>query len=337
MTYELPKEYVEKVGKVDSMNFLGSYALERPELTYAYLNKLTTLLSELGLDFHTLPLRFFAKYLTKHILKNDLYHQLEELRLKQMLTANRHPLESHIKLAPEELKVSEEEIKEEMLRAEYQKTNATDSFDTVSAPNLIHPLSKHDCWLQLGLTLVELGEVAAGKQFLKESLKCAKILGQGEQVGRIHAGLSEIAFLEGESQEAVQHLLLAHRLCKGASNWQRIVQLGSRVLAGLRKYDILRNFLRKIHATVGELVEESLKEGKERSGFRIEVTELKQLLVAVETALMHLAFREVVDEDTPDNRAGFAAGLQALEKTLEDRNRVLWNTHNYEQALRNFS
>lgn len=68
--YELPKEYIDKVNKVDNMNFLGTYALEKPELTYTYLNKLADLLSSLGLDYHTLPLRFLAKYLTRHILRN---------------------------------------------------------------------------------------------------------------------------------------------------------------------------------------------------------------------------------------------------------------------------
>lgn len=52
------------------MNFLGTYALEKPELTYTYINKLAELLSSLGLDYQTVPLRFLAKYLTKHILRN---------------------------------------------------------------------------------------------------------------------------------------------------------------------------------------------------------------------------------------------------------------------------
>lgn len=44
IAYEFPKDYIDKVSKVDNMNFLGTYALEKPELTYTYLNKLADLL-----------------------------------------------------------------------------------------------------------------------------------------------------------------------------------------------------------------------------------------------------------------------------------------------------
>lgn len=72
-------------------------------------------------------------------------------------------------------------------------------------------------------------------------------------------------------QEAVQHLLLAHRLCKSTSNWQKIIILAEKNLIGIKKYDILKNLLSKIQLTVGELIEESSKEGKERAGFRTEI------------------------------------------------------------------
>jgi hypothetical protein len=80
------------------MNFLGTYTLERPELTYSYLCKLTDMLSDVGLDYQTIPLRFLLKYITKHILRNDHYHLLEELKLKRIFMVNRHPMESSIKI-----------------------------------------------------------------------------------------------------------------------------------------------------------------------------------------------------------------------------------------------
>lgn len=59
------------------MNFLGTYTLEKPELTYAYLTKLIDMLTDIGLDYQTIPLRLISKYITKYILKNDNYWLLE--------------------------------------------------------------------------------------------------------------------------------------------------------------------------------------------------------------------------------------------------------------------
>jgi hypothetical protein len=52
------------------MNFLCTYALEKPELTYTYLSKLTELMSTLGLDYQTIPLRFISKYITRYIIRD---------------------------------------------------------------------------------------------------------------------------------------------------------------------------------------------------------------------------------------------------------------------------
>lgn len=93
---------------------------------------------------------------------------------------NRHPLESAVKIDFEAIKITEEEIKEEQLKAEYQKVNLTDTnngFDVVSAPNLVQPLTKSGCWFELGRVLIDFGEIALAKTHLREALECAKILG----------------------------------------------------------------------------------------------------------------------------------------------------------------
>jgi hypothetical protein len=80
------------------MNLLGEYSLEKPELTYVYLCKLTEFLQDIGLDYQSIPARYIAKYICSHILKNDSYILLEDLKLKKILIANRHPLEGSIKI-----------------------------------------------------------------------------------------------------------------------------------------------------------------------------------------------------------------------------------------------
>lgn len=80
------------------MNFLGNYTLDKPELTYTYLTKLADMLSDIGLDYQTIPIRFIAKYITKHILQNEHYHLLEEIKLKKIFMANRHPYEATLKI-----------------------------------------------------------------------------------------------------------------------------------------------------------------------------------------------------------------------------------------------
>jgi hypothetical protein len=103
-----------------------------------------------------------------------------------------------VKVDFEAIRITEEEIKEEQLRAEYQKVSLADnatSFDAVSAPNLVQPLSKSACWFEFGRVLVDFGEITLAKTHLREALECAKILGNNEQIGRIHVHLCEIAYL----------------------------------------------------------------------------------------------------------------------------------------------
>lgn len=75
------------------------------------------MISDVGLDYQTIPLRFLSKYITKHILENNHYYLLEELKLKRVFMNNRHPMESSIKIDFENIKITEDEIKEELLKA----------------------------------------------------------------------------------------------------------------------------------------------------------------------------------------------------------------------------
>lgn len=115
-------------------------------------------------------------------------------------------------------------------------------------------------------------------------------------------------------QEAVQHLLLAHRLCKLTANWQKIIMLACRNLIAIKKYDILGSLLEKVQATVGELIEESSKEGKERTGFKTETNQLTQLLISADIAMAYLAFRVVLEENTAEHRNSFTKALDNLQK-----------------------
>jgi hypothetical protein len=106
--------------------------------------------------------------MTKYILKNDNYYLLEELKLKRILQASRHPLEQSIKINFEELIISEEDIRDELLKSEYYKTTGQEeSLELVYSPNLIKPLTRHECWFSIGKILVEFGEIYTAKIFLR--------------------------------------------------------------------------------------------------------------------------------------------------------------------------
>jgi len=102
--------------------------------------------------------------------------------------------------------------------------------------------------------LVEFGEVSTAKIYLNEALKCAKIMKTSDLIGKIHLSLCEIAYLEGEQEEAMKNLSLAHRLCKALPEWQKIVELASRIMIDLRKYDQLKSFLIKVISITTELI-----------------------------------------------------------------------------------
>ena len=184
----------------------------------------------------------------------------------------------------------------------------------------------------MGKTLLEMGEVALGKRLLNESLNCAKIVSNSELMGRIHTLLSEVADLEGENQEAVQHLLLAHRLCKSTQNWQPIIILACKELTSIKKYEILKNFLGKVHLTVLELIEETGKEVKDKNTFITELTELRQLVLSSELAMLYLSFKELMEEDLSENRQCFSNAIKTLQTTTL-QNPLFLNTHNFQFIL----
>ena len=110
--------------KVENSSFLSTSTLEKPELTYAYLLKLSSMMNSIGLDYETLPLNFLSRYLAKYVLKNEDYWLLEQLRLKQILSRSRHPAEETVAIDFKGFGISEEEVREELIRAENQRSNA---------------------------------------------------------------------------------------------------------------------------------------------------------------------------------------------------------------------
>lgn len=67
----------------------------------------------------------------------------------------------------------------------------------------------------------------------------------------------------------MRNVSIAHRLCKKVSEWQRIVLNASKVMIEVHRYDSLKCFLVKVMTTVSELIEESTREGKKGSTFKI--------------------------------------------------------------------
>jgi hypothetical protein len=42
---------------------MGSYTFEKPELTYSYLKNLAQVFNTYGLNYHTIPIYFFQKFI----------------------------------------------------------------------------------------------------------------------------------------------------------------------------------------------------------------------------------------------------------------------------------
>lgn len=237
---------------------MGLTTLEKPELTYCYVRKLMALMSSLGLDYETIPLSFFGIYLTRFILKNKNYEVLEKLKMKAVLVRAKHPLEETVKINFNEFRITEEEINEEMSHVKCQKVsqNSEDNLLDVSvAPNLVPPLSNYRYWYMVAMVLLDFGEVSTAKTYLTEAMKCAKVVNDPDLLGKIYIGLSEAAYLEGELDEAMKNVSLAHRLCKEVADWQAIVVLASKIMLSIKKYESLKSFLGKVMATTGELID----------------------------------------------------------------------------------
>jgi hypothetical protein len=147
---------------------LGRSTLEKPELTYCYIQKLMTLMISLGLDYETVPLSFFGIYLMKFIIKNQNYELLEKMKLKRVLTKCRHPLQESIKINFSEFKITEEELNEEMSHVKCQKVsqNAEENgLEANAEPNLIQPLSNYRYWYLAGVTLLDFAEISTAKVY----------------------------------------------------------------------------------------------------------------------------------------------------------------------------
>ena len=79
----------------------------------------------------------------------------------------------------------------------------------------------------------------------------------------------------------MKHLSLSHRLCKSLEEWQKIVELASKIMMGLKKYDQLKTFLAKVISTTAELINENERDGKDVNNFKSEMSDLMQLSLIV--------------------------------------------------------
>lgn len=70
---------MSKIKNLEDPNFMGNYSFEKPELTLAYLKNLSDIISNYGLDLHNLPIIFFKKFISKHIINNPNFYEVAEL------------------------------------------------------------------------------------------------------------------------------------------------------------------------------------------------------------------------------------------------------------------
>lgn len=73
-------------------------------------------------------------------------------------------------------------------------------------------------------------------------------------------------------------------------------------MSGVKKFDSLKSFLKKVMITMNELMEQISKDGKKGSNFRTELNEMRQLNVAVQTALVTMCYKVVLEEDVIENQ-----------------------------------
>ena len=64
---------------------MGSYTFEKPELTFSYLKNLTQIFNSYGLNYHTVPINFFKKFIANEILDNKNYFEVADLEMKLIL------------------------------------------------------------------------------------------------------------------------------------------------------------------------------------------------------------------------------------------------------------
>lgn len=102
---------------------MGTYTFEKPELTFSYVNHLIHIFDMYGLTLQAVPLHFFTKYISKHILGNELLSLLASLKLKYSLFAMKHPLESAVKINLDELVITAQEQKSEKILSENGRNN----------------------------------------------------------------------------------------------------------------------------------------------------------------------------------------------------------------------
>ena len=78
---ELGKEFIDKIKILEDPNFMGTYAFEKPELTFTYMRHLTKILTSYGLNLHAIPVLYIEKLFTSEILGNKLYTYVVELEI----------------------------------------------------------------------------------------------------------------------------------------------------------------------------------------------------------------------------------------------------------------
>ena len=255
ITYQPPKDFLEKIKTIDTSDIMSKTAFEKPELTYFYLNQLIKIFENVGLDLQCVEvyvfLRFFAKEILGNVSNISVLVESKYARLVNRIGLASKAEEIYNSANPSIAKFfpSEQEKKNMLQKIETSVINSEQ--DAVEGRGgrkayIIRDIPLYSIWIEFAQELIYRGEVHRAKLLLGNAKEHATILKDTEQLSLVEHLSGKVAYFEGDFIEGLQHLMNGQRYERGFAVWRSDAELTYKFLRRLGKTDDIDMFFKQV-------------------------------------------------------------------------------------------
>ena len=224
--FEVPGAYYTRSGEHEDKIMVAKYTFVKPELTFLHLSKVAALLEAHYFHIQMLPVLKMLELFSKEVLRDPIMEQthvlarsrlLYNLGLREQGQALAQQAEgSKYALTEEECKVNYEKIKALKDPRDDLREGTAIPFapEDGMEPEVVESMRIHESWLAYAEELLKWGDFARAKDLVKEASLHARILQDQNAYAKSLLLLGTVAYLEGDSANALRTAMVCHRYAK---------------------------------------------------------------------------------------------------------------------------
>jgi len=249
VNFEVPGEYYTRSTEHEDKIMVAKYTFVKPELTFLHLKKVATLLEEHYFHIQMLPVLKMLELFSREVLGDPVMEQTHVLARSRLLynlglreqgqALAQQAEEGKYTLTEEECKVNYEKIKALKDPSDDLQEGTTIPFapEDGMEPLVVESIRTHESWLAYAEELLKWGDFARAKDLVKEASLHARILQDQNAYAKSLLLLGTIAYLEGDSANALRTAMACQRYAKDIQLVEQSIVHTFNLLYQFEKYE----------------------------------------------------------------------------------------------------